>query len=49
MLQIEMAYDILLMQSMKKRLSGQSGASVRYADVRKPKLQVRAMHAPPTV
>ncbi len=43
MSQIETAYDILLMQSMKKRLKGEGVAqSVRFADVarRKPTKQV---------
>lgn len=33
-LQIEQAYDILLMQAMKRRLTGEGvGANVRFADV----------------
>ena len=42
-LQIETAYDILFMQSMKKRLAGEGvAAKIRYADVakRKPAKQV---------
>ena len=42
-LQIETAYDILFMQSMKKRLAGEGvAAKIRYADVakRKPVKQV---------
>lgn len=43
-MQIETAYDILFMQSMKKRLSGEANVSqsVRFADVarRKPAKQV---------
>jgi len=36
-LQVEAAYDILLMQSLSRRRSGQVVDSVKYADVRKPK------------
>lgn len=36
LLQLELAYDTLLMQAMKKRLSGEvAGSSVRFADVPK--------------
>ena len=47
--QIEVAYDILLMESMKRRLSGESDVarSVRFADVPQPKKkQVRARMSP---
>ena len=38
-LQIEVAYDILLMESMKRRLTGEADVarSVRFADVPQPK------------
>lgn len=38
-MQIETAYDILFMQSMKKRLAGEGvAAKIRYADVAKRKI-----------
>lgn len=46
-MQIETAYDILFMQSMKKRLAGEGvAAKIRYADVakRKPAKQVRCLY-----
>jgi hypothetical protein len=47
--QIETAYDVLLMDNMKKRLSGTADVakSVRFADVPRPKKKVQA--APPTL
>ena len=45
-MQIETAYDILFMQSMKKRLAGEGvAAKIRYADVakRKPAKQVASL------
>ena len=33
--QVEAAYDILLMQSMKRRMSGDVGSAVRFADVKR--------------
>ena len=44
-LQIETAYDILFMQSMKKRLAGEGvAAKIRYADVAKRKPVKQVIH-----
>ena len=50
-MQIETAYDILFMQSMKKRLAGEGvAAKIRYADVakRKPAKQVAHLSRTPS-
>lgn len=46
--QIDLAYDILLMESMKRRLSGETevARSVRFADVPQKKQQVLRGPAP---
>lgn len=43
-IQVETAYDVLLMQSMKRRIGGAVDSSVRFADVAKarPVQQVRS-------
>ncbi|KAK9824278.1 hypothetical protein WJX72_009117 [[Myrmecia] bisecta] len=35
--QVDLAYDVLFMQDLKKRIGGQVSGSVRFADVPKPK------------
>lgn len=46
-MQIETAYDILFMQSMKKRLAGEGvAAKIRYADVAKRKPVKQVMYTP---
>ncbi|KAK9836137.1 hypothetical protein WJX81_004315 [Elliptochloris bilobata] len=40
--QVEAAYDILLMQSMKRRMSGDVGSAVRFADVKRARSATKA-------
>ncbi len=51
LLQIDAAYDILLMDNMKQRLSGSSDVarSVRFADVPRPKPQKPVSRSPSTL
>lgn len=45
--EIEAAYDVLLMASMKRRLSGEVSTSVRFADVAKTRLQTQPQRNAP--